>query len=42
MIEQEAPRNVENMGENIEKKEREECSNVERENQPQLEVEADM
>ena len=42
MIEQEALRNVEIRGENIAKKKREERSNIERENQPQLEVEASM
>ena len=39
MIEQETLRNVENKGENIAKK-REEYSNIERENQLQLKVEA--
>ena len=42
MIEQETLRNVDNRGENITKKKREERSNIERENQPQLEFEAGM
>ena len=41
MIKQETLKTVENRGENIAKK-REERSNIERENQPQLEVEAGM
>jgi len=42
MTEQETLRLVENMGESICKIKKEECLNIERENQSQLEVEADM
>ena len=42
MIEQETLRNIENQGNNIAKKKREEHSNIKRENQPQLEAEASM